>query len=175
MTGEIVQIQTRPYEVDRRAYVAVIWKRRFFAGLVPLLIIGAITDALIAIGANQATIVALVAATLLTIAILYPARRYFSARRMASSPKNRAMFSARTIFLSDVDIYTVHSDGGESRIPWTSIQFAERRKNFSLLFISTLLCLPIPDDAFLTEADRERFFALVSRHVKWKGKNPQLG
>jgi hypothetical protein len=100
--------------------------------------------------------------------------RYLVARRNVLNPKNDQAYGKRTMRLDDHTVRLSAESGIESTLPWASILHAERRGQFSLLFIGTIQHFIVPDSAFSSQSDLDDFFRLVSNHTTWKGRGPQV-
>ena len=163
-------IITRQFEVDRDDYCRALWARGLGRRLI---IAAAICVAICLIEFSISDLMALASAlTLVTLLPLLAGIRWMMARHNVRNPKNSSSFEAKTMEFTDIGFHLRTKGGVESSVPWTYILHAERRAVFTLLFSGSILHYAIPDSAFTTADERQRFFRLLSSLGKWEGKPP---
>jgi len=166
-------IVTRPYAIDRKEYLASMWALGLPRQLIRTAIVFAVLTIVEFLFWGAATALSF-AALLFTIIVALLGVRYLLVRRQVYDSKNEGAFVSRTASFTDSIIHISAVSGTETKTPWSSIIRAERRGTFTLLFLSEVQFLAIPDRAFPSNEDRNEFFTLVARHTLLKGKAPAL-
>jgi len=166
-------IVTRPYEIDRKEYLAAMWslglgRRLVISGILFLVVTVAEFFLLgVAVGAAFAAIAFTVLAAMVGL-------RYLWIKKQLYDSKNAGSFAMRTASFTDSTIHVSSVTGTETKTPWSSVIHAERRGAFSLLYVSEAQFIVVPDQAFQSNEERKEFLALVARYTVWKGKAPAL-
>ena len=154
-------IQTTRFTVDRSAYFRTmygynLWRPLAFLLLwVALAIIG--LSILIGPAATIGGGIGLAIGLLLNFIV-----RFFRMRRNVYSPDSSKVYDdPRTMSFSQVGVHLISEGGVESQMPWSHIVKTVRRGGFTLLFIGKIVHLIVPDSAFASPADHEKFMDLL--------------
>ncbi len=157
-----MHVVTRAFSLDKNQYLAAIYWRGMGKAIALLVALVVVVDFLLV---PRHALVPTLAGSLVAVILWAVFARYATLKWTFGRPKNGRMFAPRTLEFDDQEVRARASTGAQSSMPWSDVVSVERRGALTLLFVSGIVHIPVPDDAFERFEDREAFFALVREHA----------
>lgn len=164
-------ILTHTYTINPKAYFRSFWLRWYWVRLPFVVALYAAFALFVASTSDAATGFAVFLGFLGFTALMIGVRYGFLRRSFVSPMNVRILSDPRTTEFSHQAIHTRTAGGIDSRIPWAYVLRASRRGEFTLLFLAPTYFYAIPDSAFRSNIDRERFRGLIVEKGLFRSKS----
>ena len=153
-----VTITTLPFELTPKVYTQILLRVTFWKYWWQLVLIAVVALHFLVSGYAQDLLDFLFLVVFVSVLLLWPLFAYYRCRSLAHNPSNKPTMRTRFMTLAQDRIVTNEPDSGSVGAFTKDEIFAiEKCGNFYLVWVTQLLMLYLPKNAFMSQEDIETF------------------